>query len=80
MKLHLVDIIFCGLAYLVIIFFVIRKYYSKRIRFDDDNDDDDGGIEKNNIPDLDLPPGVCLPKPTHGKTNWEKESINEVNR
>jgi hypothetical protein len=40
---------------------------------DDDSDDDDGGIEINNVPDLDLPPGICLPPDPNRKIYVEKE-------
>ncbi len=65
-----IDVIFCFVAYIILIFFIIKRYHAKNIRLDDDNDDDDGGIEINNIPDLDLPPGVCLPdKPSQPVSN-----------
>jgi len=60
MNLQFIDIIFCCIAYFALIFYVIKKYQSKDIHIDDENDDD-GGIEVTNLPDLDLPPGICLP-------------------
>ncbi len=60
MNLQFIDIIFCCVAYLILILYVIKRYHTKNIHCDGENDDD-GGIEINNIPDLDLPPGICLP-------------------
>jgi hypothetical protein len=74
MKLQFIDIIFCCFAYIVLIFFVIKRYHRKNSHIDNDPDDDDeGGIEINNLPDLDLPPGICLPPDPDGKTKFDKE-------
>lgn len=76
MKLQFIDIIFCCIAYVILIFFVIKRYHRKNTRMDSDADDDDGGIEINNIPDLDLPPGICLPPDPERKGHFDKEFIN----
>ncbi len=76
MKLQFIDIIFCCFAYVILIFFVIRRYHRKNMRLDSDSDDDEGGIEINNLPDLDLPPGICLPPDPNRKVHFEKEYIN----
>jgi len=76
MKLQFIDIFFCCFAYIILIFFVIKRYHRKNIRLGDDSDDDDeGGIEINNLPDLDLPPGICLPPDPNTKVHFEKERI-----
>jgi hypothetical protein len=73
MKLQFIDIIFCSFAYVVLIFFVIKRYHMKNQQIDNDqDDDDDGGIEINNLPDLDLPPGICLPS---GPEKFDKELV-----
>lgn len=41
----------------------------------DSDDDDDGGIEINNLPDLDLPPGICLPPDPDRTIQLDKEFI-----
>lgn len=57
----MVDIILCGVAYVVMVYFmvVLMKKKSEPIKGDDD---DDGGINISTLPDLDdLPPGISLP-------------------
>lgn len=44
---------------ILIIYLIFRLVFGKN---DDDEDDDQGGIQNQNGPDLDLPPGVSSPK------------------
>ncbi len=73
--MQFIDFIFCGFAYFVLIFFLIKRYHRRNIQLDDDNDDD-GGIEVHQPPDLDLPPGVCLPDLPGVKMTYDKEFMN----
>jgi hypothetical protein len=77
MKLQFIDIIFCCIAYIILIFFVIKRYHRKNMHIEDDSDDDDdGGIEIHNLPDPDLPPGICLPPDPHRKVYFDQEVLN----
>jgi len=54
-----IDFILSGLVYVVLIYFMVTL--SKKRRSPDNDDDNDGGISIAGPPDIDLPPGVCLP-------------------
>ncbi|MBC6365573.1 hypothetical protein [Algoriphagus sp. AK58] len=55
-----VDLIVCGLAYVITVYFIatMTKNALKRGK---GNDEGDGGIEKITPPKIDLPPGVIWP-------------------
>lgn len=76
MNLQFIDIIFCCIAYVILIIFVIRRYHRKNSHLGSDSDDDEGGIEINNLPDLDLPPGICLPPDPDRKVQLDEEFIH----
>lgn len=58
----MIDVILVGLAYIVMVYFMVLLMKRKSYRFRDNNDDDDdGGIAVSPSPDLDLPPGITLP-------------------
>lgn len=76
MKLQFIDIIFCCIAYVILIYFIIKRYHRKSTRLDGDSDDDEGGIEINKLPDLDLPPGICLPPDPNRKVHLDEEFIH----
>lgn len=55
----LIDIGFCLLTYAILIRIILWR---KNIRRRNENDnDDEGGLPVFSGPELDLPPGVCLP-------------------
>jgi hypothetical protein len=56
-----IDLILCGFAYVVLIYFVATMTKSKISRKDGNNDDGDGGVEDFSPPKIDLPPGVIWP-------------------
>jgi hypothetical protein len=56
-----VDLILCGLAYVVLIYFVATVTKVRFQRGKDKNDDGDGGVEDLTPPKIDLPPGVIWP-------------------
>lgn len=73
----MVDIILCGIAYVIMVYFmvVLMKKKDNSVRGDDD---DDGGINILTLPDLDdLPPGISLPGggPTKKKEKEEPEEV-----
>ncbi len=56
-----IDLILCGLAYVILIYFVANMTRNNLRRGDNSNDDGDGGIENLTPPKIDLPPGVIWP-------------------
>ena len=68
----IIDIALCLFTYTLMMAIILWK--NNRRRPSDDSNDDDGGIAAWTGPDLDLPPGVCLPKdgPVH------KKEVDEV--
>lgn len=57
----MIDLILVGIAYVIMIYFMV-VLMKQRIKPLKGGDDDDGGISINNLPDLDdLPPGISLP-------------------
>ncbi|MGY6744997.1 MAG: hypothetical protein ACXIUQ_19860 [Cecembia sp.] len=56
-----IDLVLCGFAYVVLIYFVATMTKSKISRKDSNNDDGDGGVEDFSPPKIDLPPGVIWP-------------------
>lgn len=57
-----IDLILCGIAYVVLIYFVAKM---TKARLSDgkknEDDDGDGGVEDLTPPKIDLPPGVIWP-------------------
>lgn len=69
----MIDLILCGIAYVIMIYFMVilmkQKANPRR-----DGGDDDGGISINNLPDLDdLPPGISLPDGSLPRRKFPKE-------
>ncbi len=58
----IIDMILCGIAYVVLIYFVATL---TRVNLDkgknNNKDDGDGGVEDTTPPKIDLPPGVIWP-------------------
>lgn len=58
----MIDMLLGGVAYVIMVYFMVVLMKRRNFRFrDDEDDDDDGGISITPTPDLDLPPGVTLP-------------------
>ena len=57
----IVDLVLCGVAYVVLIYFVGTMTKSNLGRNSDSSDDGDGGVEDFTPPKIDLPPGVIWP-------------------
>jgi len=56
---YIILLIFCLIAVVKVIIDIARGYDEKDNR--DNSDNDDGGLEYDENPTLDLPPGVTLP-------------------
>lgn len=56
----MVDMIFFGIVYVFMVYFmvILMKPAKARAKNDDDNE---GGIQWEDLPEIDLPPGVTLP-------------------
>jgi len=68
MSHYLFDMILFGLAYVLMVYLIIRLVKIRRWKGNGNRDDDeDGGIELWKDPDIDLPPGICLPDGGPGK-------------
>lgn len=57
---YIVDLILCGIVYLFLVYFMVTMMRKKNKGYDGD-DDDEGGLPVTSPPEIDLPPGVCLP-------------------
>ncbi len=66
------DIVFCLITYAILMGIILWR--KNKNRSSDSDNDDDGGILVWPEPDLDLPPGVCLP--TDGPV--KKQEVDEV--
>lgn len=68
-----VDIGLCLITYAILIKIILWR---KNVRRNKDNDsDDEGGLTVYNGPELDLPPGVCLPSGAGPKNSRVKELV-----
>jgi hypothetical protein len=56
-----IDLFMCGVAYVIMIYFVATMTKNAIRRSNGNNDDGDGGIENITPPKIDLPPGVIWP-------------------
>lgn len=74
----MMDIVLVGIAYIIMVYFMVILMKRKNFRFRNGNDDDnDGGIAVSPNPDLDLPPGITLPNNGSGG-KLKKEDREEV--
>ncbi len=71
--------IFIDIVFVIIIFGAVQVYLSffieKKNRKNDSDSDDDGGLPVSLPPDIDLPPGVCLPDDPRRHQVIETEEI-----
>jgi hypothetical protein len=56
-----IDLILCGVAYVILIYFVATMTKNSIRRGNNRNDDGDGGVDIIVPPKIDLPPGVIWP-------------------
>lgn len=67
----LIDLIVCGVAYVIVVYFlaIVTKNSLNKGK---SSDDGDGGIENVTPPKIDLPPGVIWPSDVPKKSNRPK--------
>jgi hypothetical protein len=56
-----IDLVLCGVAYVILIYFVATLTKNSLRRRNGNDDEGDGGVENQNPPKIDLPPGVIWP-------------------
>lgn len=70
----LVDVILCGILYTILIVFVFLRNNKNKGNNDTDSDDE-GGLPVSLPPDIDLPPGICLPDDAPKNRQPETEEV-----
>ena len=58
---YIINMVLSGIAYLIMIYFMYRMLRKPDGDREGGDDGNDGGIAIDTLPDLDLPPGICLP-------------------
>lgn len=66
-----IDLVLCGLAYVILIYFVATLTRNSLKKRDSNGDDGDGGVENLTPPKIDLPPGVIWPSDAPRSTRPE---------
>ena len=74
---YVFDMILCGIAYLFLVYFMFTLIKKRRKGYDGE-DDDDGGLPVTGPPEIDLPPGVCLPDGSPKLTVLTEDIHDEV--
>lgn len=69
-----IDLVLCGFIYAILMAFIFIRENRKK-RGSDSDGDDEGGLPVSLPPDIDLPPGVCLPDDNPRKTKAEPEEV-----
>lgn len=69
-----IDLILCGVAYVILIYFVATLTKNSLRRGNGRGEDGDGGIENLSPPKIDLPPGVIWPSDVP-KTNKRPDPV-----
>lgn len=75
MSFHLYDMVLSGLAYVIMVYFIMKMLKSRN-RNTGGDDENDGGNSIHYTPDLDLPPGVSLPGTPPTFKNVEEEALH----
>lgn len=73
MQSIIIDLVLFGFVYAILMAFIFIR--SSRRRKDNDDGDDEGGLPVSLPPDIDLPPGVCLPDDKPRKTVREPGDV-----
>ncbi len=68
------DIILCSILYTILLLFVLVKFNRNKGNNDKDSDDE-GGLPVALPPDIDLPPGICLPDDSPSNAKPEPEEV-----
>lgn len=69
----IIDIVLCVVLYCVLLVFIFWK--NNHNKNNDSDGDDEGGLPVNLPPDIDLPPGICLPDDLPKKSIPETEEV-----
>ncbi|WP_215225587.1 hypothetical protein [Echinicola shivajiensis] len=56
-----IDMILCGIAYVLLVYFIVTMSRPPFGKGRNRGDDGDGGVEDSSPPKIDLPPGVIWP-------------------
>lgn len=73
---YMVDMVLCGIAYVIMVYFMVMLL-RKRNSASEDDDDNEGGISINDLPEIDLPPGVSLPDGGDGGIRLSRKEEKE---
>lgn len=76
MGIHLIDMILSGLAYVILVYFMMRMLH-KKTNTSKKDDEGDGGINIDVLPKIDLPPGVTWSGSPPSRTK-DKSEVEEV--
>lgn len=71
----IIDLILCGLAYVLLIYFIATLTKNLMKRNNNEGDDGDGGVENHRPPKIDLPPGVIWPSDDVADIQSSKKSV-----
>jgi hypothetical protein len=63
-----IDLFLCGVAYVILIYFIATLTKNSSRGRNRNSDDGDGGIENHTPPKIDLPPGVIWPSDSPKKS------------
>ncbi|CAN5455622.1 hypothetical protein BH23BAC1_BH23BAC1_02210 [soil metagenome] len=72
----MIDMILCGIAYVIMVYFMVILM-KKKGRSQTDDDDKDGGIGVSDVPEIDLPPGITLPDGGPGQ-KIKNDTLEEI--
>ena len=75
---YTLDLILCGLAYLILVYLMLALMKKRRKDLGGSDNDDDGGVAVKGPPEVDLPPGICLPDGSPKLRFTEREERKEV--
>lgn len=69
-----IDLLLCGFIYGILLAIIFVRE-SKKKRGNDSDGDDEGGLPVLSPPEIDLPPGVCLPDDPRVKKQDTTEEV-----
>lgn len=75
---YMIDLFLCGVAYIIMVYFMVVLLRNRKRDFGKGNDDDDGGITTSRPPKIDLPPGITWPdgsRPVKSKRDEREEVL-----
>lgn len=75
---YTLDLLLCGLAYLILVYLMVALMKKRKRDIGGSDDDDEGGIAVKGPPEIDLPPGVCMPDGSPKLKFVDEEEREEV--